>query len=875
MRIRRIKLTNFGGVEESEVTFPADGITVIEGENEAGKSSLLQALDAIVEYKDNSSSRKIKDLVPVGRDVGPQVEIEVETGEYAFTYRKRWHRDRETVLETTRPTREQLSGRDAHDRVVQILDDTLDADLWKALRLDQGTALEQASFEGSAIGRALDAASGGDVAGDHEDALWDRVEGEYARYWTRTAKPREDLASARRELTKAREAAEAARAHVRSLDENVAEIERLTSRAETLEEAAVEANRAVSELQAQADEIKKIRQSLKAAVSESDRSTAALAAARSERERRFEQVDHLGATEGALADIESEVAGVEPEREILAAAVEDADTNASTARSAFEEARRNHERARRDAEFRRWEIEVAQFRGRRNRIEEAKEELSTASALLDDIRVDKELLEEIEEAYLRVVEFRAAVDRALPVVRVEAIQETAVVIDGEEIALATGDTREVAAHGRTEVIVPGVIGFSVTTGTDGADVVEELKLAEAALATVCVRGGVQGFEEARREFDRRGEADRTRSSANETINRDQADLTFDEIVHKFESLTRRIHEYIDTRGDDSPIPSDHSLAQDTETAEEQTLDVAREASEQASQLATLARERLNELEKTTAGRLGKLEIQRNAVASARSLLEAARTERSDEDIENVESEARKALEDARALVADLEGQLRGLDAETVDALLDNALGRRERSRTDLSGVTDRRTELQIRLAFETERGPARLVDEAETRLVEAERGHEAIERRAAAAANLREVFATHRDAARRRYIQPFRDEIERLGRIVYGSSFEVGLDEDLSIDTRTLDGDTLRFGQLSTGAQEQLGVLSRLACARLVSDDGGAPVVLDDALGWTDPERLDAMGAAISSAADDCQVIILTCVPERYAAVGKARTVRI
>jgi uncharacterized protein YhaN len=138
---------------------------------------------------------------------------------------------------------------------------------------------------------------------------------------------------------------------------------------------------------------------------------------------------------------------------------------------------------------------------------------------------------------------------------------------------------------------------------------------------------------------------------------------------------------------------------------------------------------------------------------------------------------------------------------------------------------------------------------------------------------LHEVFSRHRDAARQRYNQPFRDRIERLGRIVYGPTFEVYLDQDLSVSRRTLDGTTLDYDQLSTGAREQLGLLARLAVATLVSEDGGAPVIFDDALGWSDPGRLERMGAAISTAADESQIIILTCVPDRYAAVGKATTV--
>ena len=78
---------------------------------------------------------------------------------------------------------------------------------------------------------------------------------------------------------------------------------------------------------------------------------------------------------------------------------------------------------------------------------------------------------------------------------------------------------------------------------------------------------------------------------------------------------------------------------------------------------------------------------------------------------------------------------------------------------------------------------------------------------------------------------------------MFNKTFEVDLDDDLRIVRRTLDGDTLHVGQLSTGAVEQLGVISRLACAAIVSPDGGgAPVVIDDALGWSDPDRPSACG---------------------------------
>ena len=51
------------------------------------------------------------------------------------------------------------------------------------------------------------------------------------------------------------------------------------------------------------------------------------------------------------------------------------------------------------------------------------------------------------------------------------------------------------------------------------------------------------------------------------------------------------------------------------------------------------------------------------------------------------------------------------------------------------------------------------------------------------------------------------------------------------------------------------------------------PVIIDDALGWSDPQRLQAMGAAIAAAGKQCQVVVLTCTPGRYSHVGNAKVV--
>jgi hypothetical protein len=79
--------------------------------------------------------------------------------------------------------------------------------------------------------------------------------------------------------------------------------------------------------------------------------------------------------------------------------------------------------------------------------------------------------------------------------------------------------------------------------------------------------------------------------------------------------------------------------------------------------------------------------------------------------------------------------------------------------------------------------------------------------------------------------------------------------------------------QLSAGAREQLAILAGLAAAQLAGSDG-VPFVIDDALGYTDPARLERLGEVLGGTAD-AQVIVLTCVADRFRAVRGARVVQL
>src|SRR5690606_35796734 len=54
MRLRRLVLRNFRGVEDRAVEFGESGVTVVVGDNETGKSSLLEAFELLRTLPDDS-----------------------------------------------------------------------------------------------------------------------------------------------------------------------------------------------------------------------------------------------------------------------------------------------------------------------------------------------------------------------------------------------------------------------------------------------------------------------------------------------------------------------------------------------------------------------------------------------------------------------------------------------------------------------------------------------------------------------------------------------------------------------------------------------------------------------------------------------------
>ena len=86
----------------------------------------------------------------------------------------------------------------------------------------------------------------------------------------------------------------------------------------------------------------------------------------------------------------------------------------------------------------------------------------------------------------------------------------------------------------------------------------------------------------------------------------------------------------------------------------------------------------------------------------------------------------------------------------------------------------------------------------------------------------------------------------------------------------------MAFGALSGGTREQVAAAVRLAIAELLAaeHEGTLPVVFDDAFAYSDPERVHVLQRMLDlGATRGLQIIVLTCNPSDYAALGARQVI--
>ena len=873
MKLLRLKLANWRGVESREVEF-SDGVTLIEGPNEIGKSTIVEALQSLFNIMHSSSAGAVKAIQPVGEDVGSSVEAEVKTGDYHFVYGKTYNRDKQATLKILAPLSEQLTGREAHERAEQILDESVDMALWKALLVEQGNEIAGVTLSQSdGLARALDEAAGGSSPEQDDSDLFGRVQAEYEIFFTlKTGRPKYgDLES---DLETARSEVEEAKAALFEVETDGAEYERVIAEVRRLEKAQLELAESVSEHEANWQVINTIKDQVSNKQTELDAVQQLSKAASEDQVRRTRLVKSLEEGAAELETVRIQNASLVDSANALKQANEVQSAALNEAKAGAKQARRRVELTRDDEKHFKNMRELVVVNKQLEQLKIYNENLAASRKILQGVKIDADGLEALRETAGALQVALGKLDAATSSIEIEAEDNLSILLNGEQLEIPTDtvDKRDISAELR--VAIPGVASIRIVPSQSANELEAEANECRAELVRLLTKYNVKDLADAVALESRRTAAQQDVESWSEKI---------DDLLHGENKADRQAYaedrqarssSYQAERQKEPALPESLERAAEMKVASESFLAECEKGAD--SQQAVFDKSRDSYSESNAQRLVAEQEVAglERAAVDRQQHLDEVRVSEDDSSLQRRTAERLKNAEKLQVQFTALNEQLASASPEAAQALLNNARAASQRAEKDLRDQKTQLAILQDRLTKAQANGRFETLDTTEHNLTARQTEFAATQARAAAAKRLWETLNTHRNAARKAYVRPLKEGIEQLGKIVFGTDFKIELGDDWELVSRSQSGRTIPFGDLSVGAKEQLGIITRLAAARIVSSQGGVPLIIDDALGFSDPSRLKTMGAAIAAAGQDCQVILLTCTPGRFTHVGTAEVVR-
>jgi DNA repair exonuclease SbcCD ATPase subunit len=851
MRLREIELRNWRGLNQVLAVL-SPRLNLILGPNESGKSRIFQALQfGLFETYKGTAQRK-QALQSWASAESPFVRIAFSDGDVDYELQKQFLKGASAQLSGAG---KMLRGEEAEDSLRQILGarpagnrgaGIEDLGIWPLLMVSQGDSRlpvhdhlnedgrgrlhERLSRE---IGVAAISASG--------QRVMSLVEEEYQRYFTATGQEGKSLRDARAELRMAEDRLVAATAALQRQEQTAQAF--ASNRLELVE---LEGRRAKAQHEADS-----ARDRAEAAQAAGRLVATAQGALNTNVQKAASARDTLAARQQADTSIErltNELARLELELEPRASLQHELERSVHTAERQFVEAGRSAKDAR-------TAVENLQRQQRRDQLSEASLDLTARIAGL----------EQLEAA---ITDARAARAR-LPLIDDSCLDRLKMLEQVSRAASAKlqGAAVSVVVHLRQPAVIDGA--QRAAGETVQIHVVENRRISIGELADVEIRPGG-------------GELERLRSAA--TVAAAELESTLQ--AAGAESLGRAIaihaqrahcEQEIADLGKQAKATSSKSFAQlreelDTCSAQLQRLGpVSPVALDEVTLRAAIGTAEASMVQVTSDrdGAVAALGEFRNGITVLRTKIDTLRDERErfvsayagrptapqlqealDAAIAERERSAQE-LADAKREYVDLGGAQIQADARRLGIAAEGLASR-------VRDVRSAGDQLQGELRTLMLGGHYESKEEAGAKVEQARGDLARLERQAAAAKRLWEVLSVERRRVVEKLTAPVTLRVKPYLQELF-PGYE--LDAGERLDVLGLQSEQLNepFGEMSGGAQEQISLLTRIGLAEVLAADGTLPLVLDDALVNTDPERIRRIQRLLFRAADNLQIILFSC----------------
>ncbi len=867
MRLRAVTLTNvrrFAG-QRLHIGGIGDGITVLSEPNEFGKSTVFDALHAVFFEKHSSGNATIKSLRPHSGGA-VTVAVEVETPDGVFEISKQWLA-RAQARVTALPEGRIVASDDAAEAwIAALMGDDMAGPaglLWVRqgdgdLETSGGTKAEKDRREAD---RATRRALLGDVLGGQIDAITGGRRMEAVR--ARTAEAFDRLSTSRgaksggpwdqalKEAAALRTKTDALAEKVSALQDDLAARATAIAARDALNEAAAVAARAQAHADARvalaqaeglAEKVAAANQSLRLAdlARQQAHREVEVATERTERRQRAET-----ASQKARAQLGDAIRAAEDSAATAqtAAAARDAlEAEAGARRQTLDVARRTEAASRAG-------IAATRLAGRVSQAERHRTAIEAADAALAGLTVTPADIGAAEAAQAELAQLLVAAGAGAVRVTFD--------YDGAARALRgdaeVPDAVPLALDGATRFTLPGIGRMTVDPGAGRADTgAQDIEKARTRVASTLAACGAPDLRAARARLEARRQADAVRTQARALLDSVAPD--------GLQSLQAELAAQRSAATPPSETPSETPsgtvaeieaalagiearLATARGTADAARTTAARAEAERAAADATVqGAERAVEADAPMAPEA--IAALRETLRTAEAATIAARTLRDDLSAAAPDPDRARAVHTRTLAVvrqAEADGQRLAQELARLDGAIaaNAALGAEEE-------LTERRGEMHAAEARAT-----RYAAEAQ------------------ALRRLRDALDAARTQARETFFEPILRELAPLLRLIHPDAHLVLDEASLLPVGLARNGTEEPLDILSGGTAEQIAILTRLAFANLYARAGKVlPIILDDALVHSDDARIVSMFDALTMAAKDQQIIVLTCRQRAFKDLG-------
>ena len=867
--------------------------TLIGGPNETGKSTLIEAIHRALFLKARGNTEYHRALSSTLHPGHPEVELAFEAGGNTYQLKKRFGANGTVTLGSAQTG--SLAGDAAETELARILnvENGLSGkaipNQWAHLWVWQGQAgddpSEQAAAHVGGLLQRLQQIGGAAVLQSELDArVAERFAGRRNQIYTQAGKPKAGsvLESAETALASAGEQLALAQARVGTLESSVTDLE-AASRELAAAAASLESlERQRDEMDARGRQLEPLqRQAIEQtqAARETENRHAALEATHRQILDARSRLAQLGET---LQPLDAAVAQLEQARNQARLNADSAEQTYRAASEAVRAARLRQDLAAARVRFLEKSkalsllVEKEQKASQRRVAQAELEELLAKLPKVDKARLGK--LQKLEAACSNADATLQAMATGLEVVAADqAVKVGPHLLPEGQRQILTEDA---------EVTIGATVRLRIQPGggTSLAEARQNQAEARRALQEQLDSVTLKSVAEA-------GEIFTQREELNSRIKVVRAELATSGAEHLADDLQNARNELAAANADmerlaalapEETVPADKAAAKAAEKAAARKLTAVEEAETEGKANRDRAVQSLTSAEAAFKTKTIETQGQRNSLTRLQAEVDLLlRTHGDDTDRARALLEAEAAKRAAAGRLQETAHAIASLQPDLLE-------GDRARITRAIHQKTQERDDAKTRIAVaraalrsDGSEDPRAALATAEARARSAREHHQAVHTQAQAVALLDQLFQQEQRALSEQFTRPLAERISGYLECLFGpgACAQVDLDNNqfsgLRLSRPGFGGIPFAFDTLSGGAREQTAAAVRLAMAELLAADHGAclPVVFDDAFAYSDPDRVNTLQLMLDlAAARGLQIIVLTCNPADYAALG-AKTV--